>query len=374
MTLKLIRRADSPNWWVRGTVRGISIFESTKIADRDVAETIRIIRERDLLEESIFGKKVSVTFRQAADAYLKGGGSPRFLTKLNEALGDKVLRKINQNDLDLAARRLYFKAAPATLNRQFYTPFIAVWNYAAENDWAEIRRWRRTRKATGTVHRRLQGRSGSKPVDYELAATFVSNMSPAPAMVMTALFYTGMRPIELFTLEATEVNVDKRWITLLRTKTGEPRGVPMHEFLVPLFEALIKRRDKYPQVFRSFRGKPYKTAAQYGGQLSNTIVATRKRLLVKGQAISDVSPYTARHSVSTQLVINGVHPHIKDQILGHASDSMSRHYTNVPQAPLIEAINTLAVPERWRGLEWWSDPVASASMLIKWGKADAKGD
>jgi hypothetical protein len=36
---------------------------------------------------------------------------------------------------------------------------------------------------------------------------------------------------------------------------------------------------------------------------------------------------------STQLVVEGVHPHKKDQILGHAADDMSRHYTHVPQAP-----------------------------------------
>ena len=54
-----------------------------------------------------------------------------------------------------------------------------------------------------------------------------------------------------------------------------------------------------------------------------------------------MAPYTARHTVSTQLVVEGVHPHKKDQILGHAADDMSRHYTHVPQAPLIEAINKL---------------------------------
>jgi hypothetical protein len=52
-----------------------------------------------------------------------------------------------------------------------------------------------------------------------------------------------------------------------------------------------------------------------------------------------------------------VHPHIKDQILGHAVTDMSRHYTNVPQAPLIEAINTLPVPPAWRALPWWENPL-----------------
>ena len=68
-------------------------------------------------------------------------------------------------------------------------------------------------------------------------------------------------------------------------------------------------------------------------------------------------PYTGRHSCSTQLVIAGVHPHIKDQILGHAATDMSRHYTNVPQAPLIDAINQLPVPKtHGSSLEGWQGP------------------
>ncbi|KQV81872.1 tyrosine-type recombinase/integrase [Rhizobium sp. Root1220] len=162
-------------------------------------------------------------------------------------------------------------------------------------------------------------------------------------MVMTALFYTGMRPIELFTLEVTDVDVANRWIVVGSSKTGEPRGVPMHDFLVLLFESLLKRKDKKRQVFRTFKRHPYTIFEAGGGQLKGAIDGARKRLAKAKQPIDDVSPYTARHRVSTQLVTNGVHPHIKDQILGHAADDMSRHYTNVPRDPLLEAINTLPV-------------------------------
>lgn len=76
--------------------------------------------------------------------------------------------------------------------------------------------------------------------------------------------------------------------------------------------------------------------------------------------VFDVAPYTARHTVSTQLVVEGVHPHKKDQILGHAADDMSRHYTNIPQTPLIEAINKLPTIPEWLGQDWMTTPVALA--------------
>ena len=254
MALKLVERKDSPHLWIRGSVRGIHAYESTKTDNKEAADTIRILRERELLDESIFGKKINATFDQAAASYLESGGSTRFLPRLTEVFGSRLLRKIKQHDLDAAARNMYPDAAAETINRQCHTPFIAVWNHAVSNEWADIRKWKRPRKAKGTVVKKVKKRSGDRPVEYELAATFVSNMSPAPAMVMTALFYSGMRPIELFTLEASDVDIDRRWIALNHTKTGEPRGVPMHEFLVPLFAALVQRKSKYSQLFQNYPG------------------------------------------------------------------------------------------------------------------------
>ncbi|TCP87275.1 phage integrase family protein [Rhizobium sp. PP-CC-2G-626] len=367
MPLKVIKRKDSPNLWLRGNVRGIAVYESTKTADTEAAETIRVLRERELLDESIFGKKAVVTFNTAANAYLAGGGSARFLTPLVNAFGNKLLRDIHQNDLDLLSLKLYPDTTAVTRNRQLFTPFIAVWNHAARNEWAEPRQWARPRKQKGTRRRPTTTRSGTRPVAYERAAEFVFDMSPAPAMVMTALFFTGMRPVELFTLEPSDVDVAGRWLTLEHTKTGEPRGVPMHEFLVPLFTSLLKRKKGPPQIFQNYRGTAYQLFEERGGQLNGSIRGTRARLAKRGIRIDDVSPYTGRHTVSTQLVINQIHPHVKDQILGHAVDSMSRHYTNVPQAPLIDAINTLPVPDIWRAMSWWADPLEYVGKHVKWG-------
>jgi integrase/recombinase XerD len=182
----------------------------------------------------------------------------------------------------------------------------------------------------GITHTVGLSRQPTRPVSYERAAQFVLAMSPGPAMFMTALFYTGMRPIELFGLGDESVDIQKRWIVLASSKTGEPRGIPIHEFLVPLFASLVERGGI---IFRTPRGEPYPLTEDVGGQLKTAINGARRR-----SGVTDVSPYTARHTVSTQLVINGVHSHIKDQILGHAIDDMSRHYTHVPQGPLMKPL------------------------------------
>jgi integrase len=364
-------------WWIRGTVHGQAVRESARTEQKEVAEALRIKKEAELVSDAVFGPKATRTFAQAVDSYWKAGGDKRFTGSMYEDgtrdglldhFYDRKLRDIQQNDLDEAARELYPKASPETRNRQCYTPFVAVWNHAVRNGWADVRQWSRPKKPKGTnVFRISIRRAGTFPVEYDHAARFIASMSPAPAMVMTTLFYSGMRPIELLALGAPSVNVPGRWIALGYTKTGEPRGVPMHEFLVPIFESLLKRNSLAddPRLFRTPRGEPYEVIVtdeegKGGGGLKSAINGARRR-----SGIKDIAPYTGRHSCSTGLVVAGVHPHIKDQILGHASDDMSRHYTNVPQPPLIEAINKLPVPDLWRALPWLDDPLAWSGKLAE---------
>jgi integrase/recombinase XerD len=367
MGLKLFQRNGI--YYLRGTVRGQSIYETTGTDIKKKAEEIRAKREANILEDSIHGRAATVTFAEAASSYLAGGGSPRFLGKYDEKTGkwDGLIghfgrRKINsitQSDLDAAADLFYPGTKYNTRNRQCHAPFIAVWNHAVRNRWAEKRDWIRPRKPKGTATKFIttKMRSGTRPVAYDYAARFVMQMSPAPAMLMTTLFYTGMRPIELFVLEEHEVDVARRWIALSASKTGEPRGIPMHPVLVPLLAGLCERGGF---LFRTQRDMPYGLKKDGGGQLKSAIIGARRR-----SGIKDISPYTARHTVSTQLVINNVHPHIKDQILGHAVTDMSRNYTNVPQAPLIEAISTLPVIEEWANAPWMFNPLLWTRRLVE---------
>jgi integrase/recombinase XerD len=375
MPLDLVKRPGSRNWYVRGTGNdGRPIFETTKTDNEEAARAILVKAQARLLTEVVHGKAATTTFREAATSYIEAGGEAQYLFRetasgeprgLIPYFGDKLLSKITQDDLDAAAKALCEPSASReTLIRNVYTPFIAVWRYAAAagRKWAEPRQWERPKKKKGTAQRGEPSRSGTRPVSYERAWQFVSVMSPAPAILMTVFFYSGVRPIEAYALDCDQIDVSGRWFVLLNTKTGEARGVPMHEVLVPLFTALKSRGGR---AFRNRHGEPYPlTDDDTHGQLSSAIRGARKRLREAGTPIGDVSTYTGRHTVSTQLVVNGVHPHIKDQILGHAADDMSRHYTHVPQQPLIDAINTLPVIDAWRDAPWMRDPVGLGGKLF----------
>ena len=71
MPLELDRRPKSPYWIIRGTLRGIRVEESTGTSDRRVAEEIRAKREAEILAQSIYGRRATATFAEAALSYLE---------------------------------------------------------------------------------------------------------------------------------------------------------------------------------------------------------------------------------------------------------------------------------------------------------------
>jgi len=385
------RRPGSKSWYIRGTdPSGKEIFRSLKTKDEETAKALVTQHNARVLIERVHGPAATTTFEEAASAYIKSGRQRTYLVReledgsvvgLVPYFGEKKLKDITQADLDKAAIALCRPGASReTLIRNVYTPFVAVWNYAAGagRKWAEVRQWERPHKAKGTASRPSASRAGTQPVSYDRAWQFVAAMSPAPAMVMTTLFYSGMRPIELFALDCADIDIEGRWISVRASKTGAGRGVPMHEMLVPLLTELKARGgcEERPAVFLDRHERPYRITDNdegINGQLKGAIKGARGRLYRAGHPAHDISAYTARHTVSTQLVMNGVHPHIKDQILGHAADDMSRHYTNVPQRPLIEAINTLPVLDEWLDAEWLHHPLTWQAKLTRWENSGRRG-
>jgi len=82
MPLRLYRKRGSPNWYIRGTVRGITVDESSKVADRRAAEEIRAHREAEILKASVYGRAATATFLEAAVRYMEAGGERRYLKRL----------------------------------------------------------------------------------------------------------------------------------------------------------------------------------------------------------------------------------------------------------------------------------------------------
>src|SRR6266851_471907 len=99
MPIKVVRHPDSPNLYLRGSVRGQRVYETTGTTDEAAAEALRIRKEKELLDRSIYGERVTRSFAAAALAYMEAPGATvregRFIFPLVDVLGLLSLDQIN---------------------------------------------------------------------------------------------------------------------------------------------------------------------------------------------------------------------------------------------------------------------------------------
>lgn len=277
MPLTIRRRKGSRNLYLRGSVRGIAVDESTGTDDPEIADAIRIRREAELLKRSVHGAAATATFLEAAVLYLEAGGEARYLGECDRETGKwsglighfiaTPLAAIDQLAADQAARKLYPKGAPATRQRSVYGPLKAVLRYAAS-----------CRLCPLPV---IEGPRIPKPEtrynEPEQAEALFAVASPKLRRLLIFLTYTGCRLGEAIGLEWEDVALARAVAYVRRTKNGDPRTVHLPERLViemanmpgPRTGRVFGYNHKqavYPRLKRACRlaGIPYISPHQLG--------------------------------------------------------------------------------------------------------------
>lgn len=358
MPLKLRKRKNSPNWYIRGTVRGQPVDESTGTADRATAEAIRIKREGETLERSVFGAAATATFLEAVVGYLQGGGDPRFLGQWNEGLGRWTgvtgqlaatkLSAIGQAEIERVARILYPLASPATRNRQAITPIAAVLHHAAERGLCAWRRVRRLDEARPRF-------TWLRPAE---ADRLIACCSPHLAPLVTFLLYTGARLSEAIDLDWREVDLAGRRVAFLDTKNGTDRGVPLCQRAVVALGNLGYREGR---VFRRPDGQPYADKERLEGGQIKTAWATACRRAGLAVPVLDkhgkpkmtrhkeprpvmrptVTPHDCRHTWATWLFAESRDLRLLMELGGWRTMQMVTRYAHVNPDHLRPAIDLL---------------------------------
>lgn len=329
MSIELVKIKGSNNWYLRGTLHGVSVFRSTKTADRRVAEAIRVRHEQDIQTAAAFGIEAAGTFSQAVVKYLTAGGSPRYLDRINFAIGRRRLAEITQDDLDALARLLYPDAKPQTLNRHVYTPFIAVYSYAAGARLCPERKWRRPKMK--------KSQKGKAPAPEQLYR-FYQHADDRMKFHILFLTYSGLRISEAVRLQAKDIDLDNAWGVVQRAKGDNAeragRGFPLHRILV----RELRRRNLQPNdyLFQTHRGLPYAQREKVvGGHLK---VAWNPLRTASGV---NITPHDLRHTCVSWLMEAGVGKEARMDIVGHTRATVHDTYAHMPRKALIEAINKL---------------------------------
>ena len=323
MPLRLVKRHGSPHWYIRGTVRGSAVDESTGLTDREAAEAARAKREWQLQQGSVFGPRAVATFLEAAVSYMEAGGETRFMEPILKEMGRIKLADVDQRMLDTVARRIYSTAASSTLNRQFYTPVSAVLRHGHERGLCERRVINRPRQPKGRIRHITLGEA-----DGLIAAA-----SPHLRPLLVFLLYTGARLSEALYLSWSQVDLSRSHVSFVKTKNGEARGVPLHPRVV---NELGNLQHRSGVVFRRPDGLPYAPKGDGGGQIKTAFNGACRRA-----GIADFSPHDCRHTWATwHYQANRDLPALM-RLGGWKSERMVLRYAHVNTAELSASINAL---------------------------------
>ena len=151
MPLKLVKRHGSPFWYLRGSVRGVAVDESTKVADREQAEAFRAKREWEIVNRQIGGNRAVATFLEAAVSYIENGGEARFVKPLVDYFKTTPLSQIGQAEVEACARSS-IRLRAVDVNRKVFTPDkSAIMTHAAKRKLCDKPAFERPQQPRGRV-------------------------------------------------------------------------------------------------------------------------------------------------------------------------------------------------------------------------------
>lgn len=258
--LYLSVRKGHGNIRVRGKYLGVEVNQSAGTRDRFEAEQVKQALKRDIYEQVVVGKRPPYYFEQALEDYINDGGEARFLLPLLDHFTGVEMGKIVNKDLVDAARAIYPEGSPATINRQLYTPFIAIYSLAALNDKCPPKKWKRPSLPEGRIDWRT-------PEDMERV---LGHMAPKSRDLATFFLGAFSRAGETFSM--THDNVmpgNKRAVFYSdQTKKDYMRSVDLPSRSAEALTAAMTDADRGDVLWRTDgKGVPYKTTIVFNRHL-----------------------------------------------------------------------------------------------------------
>jgi integrase len=225
------------------------VERATDTTDKAIAKKV-LADIKDDIDRGRFATSKDTTFASAALSYLRRGGDATFLKPLVEHFGDKPLKLMQQKDVDEAALKLYPNNAPASHNRQVYTPVSAVMNdagfpYLLTTDGGQ-KKMRRPRGAKGkrrTCWLQPPQAFAILHAARNRAERLNSDAADRFAVLLVFLLYTGVRISEALRVQFKDLELDRGFCWIADTKNGEPRAVHLPVQVVDELATLEPSRD-----------------------------------------------------------------------------------------------------------------------------------
>jgi integrase len=326
-------------WWYEFWFAGRRIQESAKTTSKTLAKLAEQKRRRELEEgfNRIDDRREEGirTIREVANGYLEGyalrNRSATFakyaIGHVTRLLGARMLVDADESAvLGYQDQRLKEGAAPKTINEE-----IGFLLRLLGDRGDIIRANLRKQKALKLRGQKSLARAYSQDEKQRLIVAAREARSPAIFPFLMLALNAGMRNAEIRNLRWRQIDLDKRFLTVGRSKTaaGEGRTIPLND---PLFEALQQHAVWYETRFGRIKPDwflfPFGRANELDPGRPITTIKTawanaRERAGVVGRM------HDSRHTLITELAESGVGDQTIMDIAGHVSRQMLTHYSHI---------------------------------------------
>lgn len=142
--------------------------------------------------------------------------------------------------------------------------------------------------------------------------------------VITLLYYTGIRRVELITLKLTNLDLNTHKIKVLGKRNKE-RLIP----LLPEAVSCMRTYLKYRKELNKIIDDKFLFLSELGNKLKDAFVyKTVNNYFSKVSTKVKRSPHMLRHSFATHLLDNGADLNAVKELLGHESIAATQVYTH----------------------------------------------
>jgi integrase len=321
--------------WKKLRDAGIKVKEGTKIQEpgRELAEKL-LIKRRAVSDA---GEKIAalhtrrINFSEIADdatAYVKAHNwgwkhDASRIAVLKDAFGALPV------DIAPATFRKWLDGQtwkPASMNRM-KSVLSTVYRLAMENGKAKSNPARaiKRRREDNTKLRFLL------PLEEVRLRAEIAQTYPWHLPEYLVALNTGMRPSEQYGLEWSNVDFTRKQISVLRSKSGKPRHIPMNSEVVSALRTVAARPLRGQKVFLNEDGDPLVGYKHWFGPA------------LKAAKLCDtgVTWYTLRHGFASRLVMAGVDLRTVADLMGHATIQMTMRYAHLAPEHKLDAVERL---------------------------------
>ena len=324
-------------WWIEYRYKDVRYREAIG-PDEKLAEDVLAQRRVEIRENRFFPGKMKepkpVKFHEFAKEYLQWAKINKksstwsrdiyIMRRLDEEFEKKNIQDITTWQIEKYKAKRGEKLKPASVNRELAL-FKHLFSKAV--DWKKIKE----NPARGV--KRLKGET--KRVRYLVSEEIQVLLSNCEGLLRgllkplaTVALHTGARKGELQNLKWPEVNFELGFISLLDTKNGERREIPMNETVKATLKAM-ERMGEF--VFPNRNGKRIDDA-----QIQITFTEAVRRA-----GIEDFHFHDLRHTFASNLVMSGEDINTVGELLGHKRLEMTKRYTHLSPAFKKRAVNIL---------------------------------